>query len=177
MAKHTTQRIKLLCLDVDGVLTDGGIRIDDFGIETKRFHVRDGTGIRMWLGLGYSVAIITGRSGQAVRHRARELGIDLVIQSSKDKQAAFRDLLDQLDLKASQAAMIGDDLPDIPVMTLCGYPMAVADASEEVKELAAYVTERKGGYGAVREAIEHVLRTRDEWEDAVEVIVGRVSRE
>jgi len=173
MAQHPTERIRLLCLDVDGVMTDGGIRIDDHGIETKRFHVRDGTGLRMWMALGYHVAIITGRSGQAVRHRARELGISHLVQGSGDKREAFHNLLSTLGLAASQAAMLGDDLPDIPVMVLCGYPMAVADASEEVRELAAYVTERPGGNGAVREAIEHILRARDEWEEAMEVFTGR----
>jgi 3-deoxy-D-manno-octulosonate 8-phosphate phosphatase (KDO 8-P phosphatase) len=173
MATHPTQRIKLLCLDVDGVMTDGGIRIDDHGIETKRFHVRDGTGIRMWLALGNHIAIITGRSGQAVRHRARELGIEHVVQGSGDKQTAFHDLLEKLGLAASQAAMLGDDLPDIPVMLLSGYPMAVADAAGEVRELAAFVTGQPGGHGAVREAIEHILRMRDEWDEAMAVITGR----
>lgn len=172
MAQHPAQRIKLLCLDVDGVMTDGGIRIDDLGHEAKRFHVRDGTGIRMWLALGYSIAIITGRRGQAVRHRARELGIEHVVQGAGNKQHAFHDLLERLGLAASQAAMLGDDLPDIPIMVLCGYPMAVADAVEEVRELAAFVTERPGGQAAVREAIEHLLRSRDEWEEAMDVIVG-----
>jgi len=175
MAQHPTEPIRLLCLDVDGVMTDGGIRIDDLGTETKRFHVRDGTGIRMWLALGYHLAIITGRRGQAVRHRANELGIDLVVQGSGDKRAAFHDLLEKLNLVASQAAMLGDDLPDIPVMMLCGYPMAVADAVSEVREMAAFVTERPGGHGAVREAIEHILRARDEWAEAMAVMTGSQS--
>lgn len=159
--------ITLLCLDVDGVLTDGGIMLDDNGIETKRFHVRDGAGMRMWLRLGYEIAIITGRSGKVVQHRAAELGIKHVIQGSKDKAAAFLSLTEQLGVEPQHAAMIGDDLPDLPVLRLSGYPMAVADASPEVRACAVYVTSRPGGSGAVREAIEHLLNKKDRWADAV----------
>ncbi len=161
--------ITLLCLDVDGVMTDGGIMLDDFGVETKRFHVRDGAGIRMWMKLGYELAIITGRSGEVVKHRASELGIEHVIQGCKDKAAAFRALIEQLGIPPEHAAMLGDDLPDLPVMRLVGYPMAVADASAETRELAMYVTSRDGGHGAVREAIEHLLNKKGKWADAVRV--------
>src|SRR5262245_48195930 len=101
------QKVRLLCLDVDGVMTDGGIRIDDHGVETKRFHVRDGTGIRIWMTLGYQLAVITGRSGMAVRHRADELGIRHVVQGSREKLADFTRLLNELQLSASQTAMLG----------------------------------------------------------------------
>lgn len=160
------KKIQLLCLDVDGVMTNGSIVIDDHGVESKRFHVRDGTGIRMWQKLGFHVALITGRSGMAVRHRANELGIQLVVQGSEDKAADFRRLLESIDLNASQAAMLGDDLPDLPVMKLSGYPMAVADAVAEVRDMAAFVTIRPGGHAAVREAIEHLLKAKDCWDDA-----------
>jgi 3-deoxy-D-manno-octulosonate 8-phosphate phosphatase (KDO 8-P phosphatase) len=159
-------RIQLLCLDVDGVLTDGGIHIDDRGNETKRFHVRDGTGLRMWMRMGLHVALVTGRRGMALRHRADELGIRHVIQGSTDKLADFRSLLGQLELKASEAAMLGDDLPDLPILRLAGYPMAVADAAPEVRALARFVTVRPGGHGAVREAIEHLLQEHDLLEEA-----------
>lgn len=162
--KDAARQIRLLCLDVDGVLTDGGIRIDDHGIETKRFHVRDGTGLRIWTGLGYHAAIITGRRGMAVRHRAHELGIARVVQGSANKPDSLRELLSALDLRASEAAMLGDDVPDLSVMKLCGYPMAVADAAPEVRALAEYVTTASGGHGAVREAVEYLLKARDEWE-------------
>lgn len=154
------ERIQLLCLDVDGVLTDGGLYIDDHGVETKRFHVRDGAGLRMWMRVGGHVALITGRRGMAVRHRADELGIRHVLQGSTDKLADFRGLLEHLDLKASQAAMVGDDLPDLPILRICGYPMAVSDATPEVRALARFTTVRPGGQGAVREAIEHLLAAR-----------------
>ncbi len=154
------ERIQLLCLDVDGVLTDGGIQIDDHGVETKRFHVRDGAGLRMWMRMGGHVALITGRRGMAVRHRADELGIRHVLQGSTDKLSDFRNLLEHLRLSASEAAMMGDDLPDLPVLRMCGYPMAVSDAVAEVRSLARFVTVRPGGHGAVREAIEHLLQAR-----------------
>lgn len=166
-ASHDPKPIRLLCLDVDGVLTDGGIRIDDNGVETKRFHVRDGAGMRIWLRLGHDIAIITGRTGEAVKHRARELGIKHLIQGSQNKAEAFDALLRELGLEPHQAAMLGDDLPDLPVMRRCGYPMAVADAVEQVQTAAAFVTTHRGGNAAVREAIEHLLSARNEWSQAL----------
>ncbi|HRP62967.1 MAG TPA: HAD hydrolase family protein [Phycisphaerales bacterium] len=163
------ENVRLLCLDVDGVMTDGGVRLDDLGVETKRFHVRDGAGIRIWLKLGYEIAIITGRSGMAIHHRAAELGIHHVLQGLKHKREAFTSLLNTLDLRASEAAMLGDDLPDLPVMRLAGYPMAVADAAEEVRAAARFVTTRPGGHGAVREVIEHLLKSRGEWDRALKL--------
>jgi 3-deoxy-D-manno-octulosonate 8-phosphate phosphatase (KDO 8-P phosphatase) len=147
-------------------MTDGSINLDDHGVETKRFNVRDGTGLRLWTRLGYQVAIITGRGGGALRIRARELGITNVVQDAGDKAAAFEKLLQTLALPASQSAILADDLPDLPVMRRAGYPMAVADAAPEIIEAAAYVTTRPGGSGAVREAIEHLLRARQRWEEA-----------
>ncbi len=159
-------KIRLLCLDVDGVMTDGSICIDDHGVETKRFHVRDGTAIKMWTRLGYHAAIITGRRGMALRHRAEELGIRHVFQGSAHKLANFKLLLDQLNLTASQTAMLGDDLPDLSIMKLAGYPMAVADAAPEVRKLARFVTVRPGGHAAVREAVEHLLKAKGRWDEA-----------
>lgn len=162
-----TAPIQLLCLDVDGVLTDGGISIDDHGVEIKRFHVRDGAGMRIWKRLGGEIAVITGRRGGAVRHRLAELGIRHVVQGSTDKAEALGELLATLGVRASEAAMIGDDLPDLPALRLCGYPMAVFDAVPEVKAVAEFVTVRPGGHGAVREAIEHLLKSQGRWGDAV----------
>jgi YrbI family 3-deoxy-D-manno-octulosonate 8-phosphate phosphatase len=162
-------QVQLLCLDVDGVLTDGSIHLDDLGVETKRYHVRDGTALRIWIELGFHVAIITGRKGMSVRHRAAELGIKHVFQGSTDKRRDFESLLETLQLDHDEAAMLGDDLPDIAVMRSCGYPMAVADASTEVKQIAAFTTVRPGGHGAVREAIEHLLKARQQWSQAVAI--------
>lgn len=159
--------IALLVLDVDGVLTDGSILIDDHGCETKRFHVRDGTGIAIWRRLGGEVAIITGRSGRAVGHRAVELGVRHVVQGVADKADAFGTLLDELDIAASASAAMGDDLPDLPMLRLAGYPIAVADAVPEVRALAEFVTVRPGGRGAVREAIEHLLKAASRWDEAL----------
>ncbi len=160
-------RIRLLCLDVDGVLTDGGIAIDDAGHETKRFHVRDGAALRMWSRLGYETAVITGRNGMALRHRLRELGVRHVVSGSKEKGAAFEALVGELGIAADAVAMIGDDLPDLPILRRCGLPIAVRDAAQEVLDVAKFVTARPGGSGAVREAIEHILKGQDRWTEAV----------
>ncbi|MHC5115019.1 MAG: KdsC family phosphatase [Planctomycetota bacterium] len=167
MPEDTAQPLRLLVLDVDGVLTDGRIVIDGHGMETKRFHVRDGLGVQLWRHLGYEAAIISGRASAATQHRATELGVRHVFQGVGDKVAAFAELLKDLDLNPSQAAVMGDDLPDLPMMRVAGYPMAVADACEEVRDMAEFVTTRPGGCGAVREAIEHLLKLEDRWEEAL----------
>ena len=175
MSDPAAQKIRLLCLDVDGVMTDGSINIDDHGVETKRFHVRDGTGLRIWQRLGYEVAIITGRRGMVLRHRVNELGIRHVIQGSDDKLADFGRLLTSLDVAASETAMLGDDLPDLAIMKLAGYPMAVADAVPEIRQIAEFTTIRPGGHAAVREAIEHLLRAKDQWQQAIALFEGSSS--
>lgn len=162
-------RIRLLCLDVDGVLTDGGISIDDAGRETKRFHVRDGAAIRMWTRLGFEVAVVTGRDGMAVRHRLRELHVRHVVSGSKEKGASFDALLAELGVAADEVAMIGDDLPDLPILRRCGFPVAVRDASQEVLDVARFVTSRPGGSGAVRETVEYIVRAKGLWEEGVRV--------
>jgi 3-deoxy-D-manno-octulosonate 8-phosphate phosphatase (KDO 8-P phosphatase) len=163
------QAIELLCLDVDGVMTDGGIVLDDRGVQTKRYHVRDGTGLRVWKQLGHETCLITGRTSQALVHRAEELGITHVIQGSRDKAASLAEVLGTLGLDERQVACLADDLPDLPMMKRAGYPMAVADAVPEVRALARFVTTLPGGQGAVREAIEHLLKEKDRWSEAVEL--------
>ena len=167
MADATAAHIELLCLDVDGVMTDGGISLNDQGVETKRFHVRDGTGIKLWLRLGYQAALVTGRSGSVIEHRARELGITRVIQGSRDKKKSFLELLEELELLPHQAAVLADDLPDLPMMRQAGYAMAVADAVSEVRGAASFTTTLPGGHGAVREAVEHLLKAKERWEEAI----------
>ena len=120
------RRIEALVLDVDGVLTDGGIIYSDSGAELKQFHVRDGAGLAIWRTLGKRTAIITGRSSAIVTQRAAELGIAPVIQGSGDKLAAFRQLLEELQLRPEQVCYIGDDLPDLPVLLSCGLAAAAA---------------------------------------------------
>ena len=159
--------IRLLCLDVDGVMTDGSIRIDSEGLEIKSFSVRDGLGLRAWLELGYEVAVITGRASSSVQHRMNELGIRHYHAGIKDKGRVFDALLEELGLDRRQAAMVGDDLPDLPILQRCGYPVAVQDAAAEVRSAASYVTRARGGEGAVREVIEHLLRAGGRWDEVV----------
>lgn len=153
-----------MCLDVDGVLTDGCLFVDGDGAEGGRvFHVHDGFAIHWFRRLGGVVVICTGKRSKAVTARAQELGIEHVIQGSADKLADVLPLLDRLGLGLRQTAVIGDDLPDLPLMQRCGYPIAVANAVTEVKRAARLVTGQSGGQGAVREAIEHLLRHSGRW--------------
>lgn len=149
--------VKLLALDVDGVLTDGSILIDDAGREIKRFNIRDGLGMRVWVKMGFHLAVITGRSGGAIQHRMAELGVGELIHGCADKRAALERLAARYGLTPAAVAFLGDDWPDLGVMSVVGYPMAVADADERVRAAAAFVTSRPGGRGAVREAVEHLL--------------------
>lgn len=164
-ARRVTDRkraaaVRLLVLDVDGVLTDGSIYVDAAGAETKRFHVRDGFGLQVWREMGFQTAIITGRNVPAVAHRAKELKIAHVHQGAGDKCAVLDKVLKELGMTAGEAAFLGDDWPDLRVMAVCGYSMAVADAEERVKQAAKFVTGRPGGNGAVREAVEHLLAAK-----------------
>jgi 3-deoxy-D-manno-octulosonate 8-phosphate phosphatase (KDO 8-P phosphatase) len=160
-------RIELLLLDVDGVLTDGRIVYSDGGEELKAFHVRDGSGLKYWRQSGKRVAILSGRSSHAVNRRAAELAIDIVIQGANEKLAAFERILSDTGLSADQVCAIGDDLPDLPVLRQCGLAVAVADAVPELKVVAHHVTRNPGGSGAVREAIEWLMRGQRTWETAV----------
>lgn len=156
--------IRLLVLDVDGVMTDGGIYLDPKGRELKRFNAVDGAGIKYWQRAGREIAIISGRSGQATLARAAELGITLVRQSARAKLPVYEQMLRELKLRPAQVAVMGDDLPDVPMMRRCGFAIAPANATPEVLALAELVTRRCGGDGAVREAIEHILRECGLWE-------------
>jgi 3-deoxy-D-manno-octulosonate 8-phosphate phosphatase (KDO 8-P phosphatase) len=160
--------IKLLLLDVDGVMTDGSVWIDDRGRETKRFHVRDGLGIQAAGRSGLTVGLLTARTSRATAARARELGIELLIQGATDKRAALHEACMFAETDRSQIAYLGDDLYDLPVLEAVGYPMAVADAATEVRQRARFVTTLPGGHGAVREAIEHLLRPTGRWEALVQ---------
>lgn len=157
---HTAANVALLALDVDGVLTDGSILIDDLGHETKRFNVRDGFGMKLWQRMGFGLAIITGRTGRVVQHRMAELGVEHVFQGASDKPAALEQVLRRTGITADRVAYLGDDWPDLAVLRRVGYPMAVGDAVPEVRRAAAFVTERPGGRGAVREAVEHLLESK-----------------
>lgn len=159
--------IRCLVLDVDGVLTDGQVLVRDDGAGARAFHVHDGFAIDWFQKLGGVVVICSGKTSDAVAARARELRIQHVIQGSRDKLGDLEPVLARLGLRLEQVAMVGDDLPDLPVMRRCGLPIAVADAVDEVKLCARLVTRRPGGRGAVREAIEHILGATGRWAEVL----------
>ncbi len=158
------EAIELLLVDVDGVLTDGVIAVDDRGVETKHFHVRDGSGIALWRKAGKRVAILSGRRAALVDIRAAELGITPVIQGAAEKSGPFRALIAELGLKPAQVCYIGDDLADLPVLSLVGLAACPADAALEVREAVHFVTASPGGRGAVREVIEWILKNQGSWD-------------
>ena len=131
----TPSNIKLLLLDVDGVLTDGAILIDETGRETKRFHVRDGLAIKAWRTCGFEVGLLTARNSRATTHRAAELGVTIIEQGAADKLIAFENLCSRLGVEPRAEAYMGDDLADLPVLLRAGYPIAPADAADEVRRL------------------------------------------
>ncbi len=171
LAKTTLPRrcqpIEALVLDVDGVLTDGGIIYTDRGDEIKAFHVRDGSGLKFWQSVGKKAAIITGRRSEIVMRRGLELGLKPILQGVDDKLAALRKALKDLKLKPEQVCCIGDDLPDVAVLREVGLAVAVADACPEAIEDAHYVTAARGGQGAVREVIELILKCQGTWDALV----------
>lgn len=156
------QKIRLLILDVDGVLTDGRIYIDDDGTEFKAFHTQDGVGIKMLLETGIEIAVISGRQSSAVDHRMRSLGVKYVVQGQSDKLLSYQELKTTLLLKDEEVAYIGDDLPDLLVMQMVGFNIAVADAHESIKKNAHYVTKLPGGKGAVREICDLIIKAYNE---------------
>lgn len=158
------RKIKLLVLDVDGVMTDGSIILDNEGNEFKRFHVRDGHGIKMIQRAGIPVVIITGRKSKVVEIRARELGITEVYQKIFKKSVVFDEMLHKYNCKDENAAFMGDDVVDQELLKRAGLTAAPADAEEEAKKLADIVTKRGGGRGAVREFIDLILKSSGLWE-------------
>ncbi len=166
-----TQHIKLLILDVDGVLTDGSIYIDADGRESKRFNVLDGQGIRMLQDTGVQVAIISGRTSTAVTARAAELNIQHLYQGVNNKVAAFEMLLQKLALTGDECAFMGDDLIDIAVMRRCALAVAVPDAQHLVCEAAQYITKKSGGKGAVREVCEFIMQVQGNYDKQVALYI------
>ena len=152
--EEACQNIQLILSDVDGVMNDGGIIYDNQGIEVKRFHVRDGLGIRLWQRCGGRFGIITARNSHIVKLRATELGIEIVRQGFSDKLPAAREIVD-------------DALTDLPVLRSAGLAATVADAAGEVREASHLVTQARGGQGAVRETIEFILKAQHRWNDAI----------
>lgn len=166
------QRIKLIGLDVDGVMTDAGVYIGMVGdrpAELKRFDIQDGIGVRLLLESGIKVVIVSGRMSRATTLRAEELEVTDVVQDDQARKLpAFEETLVRHGVTWQDAAFMGDDLPDLPVLTRVGLPVAVRNAVPEVRAAADYVTDSAGGHGAVREFAEVLLKARGEWETAVQ---------
>ena len=162
------ERVRLLILDVDGVLTSGEIFIDGEGRESKVFHVHDGSGIVYLHRQGIRTALITGRKSKVVALRAEELGIEEVHQGIREKIRAYEDIAKRLSLQDAEIGYVGDDLLDLSCLRRAGFPVAVANASPEVKAAARFVTSRVGGQGAVREVAEVILKAQGKWDAIVE---------
>ncbi|MRR07435.1 MAG: phenylphosphate carboxylase subunit delta [Deltaproteobacteria bacterium] len=156
--------IRLLILDVDGVLTDGRIVFDSNGVESKFFNVKDGHGIKMLQRAGITVGIISGRESQVATNRAAELGIELVYQKSLDKMIPYRDILAKTGYSDHQVAFMGDDIIDLPLLRRVGFSAAPADAVSDVLSHVHFVTKNRGGWGAVREVCDLILKEQSAWE-------------
>ena len=162
------KQIELILSDVDGVLTDGGVIYDNQGIEIKRFHVRDGLGIKLWQRAGYSFGVVTARNSHIVKVRAAELGVDIVRQGFEQKLPIVKEIVEDRGLPLDAVCYIGDDLTDLPVLKQVGLAVGVADAVAEVRATAHYVTKTPGGSGAVRETIETILKANKRWDDLIQ---------
>ena len=170
--RERAARIKLLLMDCDGVLTDGRIWIFENGEEQKGFHTRDGLGIDLLHRAGLRSGIISGRTSSAVETRARTLGMSFIVQGHENKVEAFAGVLDQAGVTNAEVAYIGDDLNDIPLILQSGLGVAVADAAPETREHAHYLTKAPGGFGAVREVIELILKTQDRWDELIKSYIS-----
>jgi 3-deoxy-D-manno-octulosonate 8-phosphate phosphatase (KDO 8-P phosphatase) len=164
MVLNRLKGIKMLLLDVDGVLTDGVIFYNDNGTESKAFNVKDGLGIKMLMEAGILLGIVTGRRSNALFNRCKELGIDLIYDGVSDKADALNRVLEGTGFSAEEIACMGDDLPDLALMRRTGFSIAVADAHITIRESADMITSAKGGHGAVREACEAILKAKGLWE-------------
>ena len=163
-----TKEIKLLCLDVDGVMTDGRLYFSNTGDEMKAFNTQDGQGIRLLQSGGIQIAIISGRKSELVARRARDLGIQLVYQGRVDKMVALEQLCKKNQFSPAQIAYLGDDLPDIQVIKQVALGLAVSNAHPAVKSVAHGITENAGGFGAVREVCDFLLQAQNKYADAIQ---------
>lgn len=164
------KNIRLLAMDVDGVLTDGQIVYGDRGQELKSFDVKDGLGLFQAGQAGLVTAFITGRTSEAVRRRAEELRINYCLQGVGDKKEALLQIIEELRITPASVAYVGDDINDLSAFDIVGFPVAVADAVKELKEIAAYICQRPGGHGAIREVVELILEAQGRWSEAVDKI-------
>ncbi|MBN1788596.1 MAG: HAD hydrolase family protein [Sedimentisphaerales bacterium] len=166
--KTDLKQIKLLAMDVDGVLTDGTVTLGSDGTEYKAFHLLDGHGIRMWHRAGLQTAMISGRESVVTKQRADQMKISFLYQPCQKKLVCFEKLLADLQIEPSSIAYIGDDVLDIPIVKRVGFGIAVANAVDELKSHAHYITSRPGGKGAVREVIEYILKNTGKWTELME---------
>lgn len=160
---HRAAQIRLLLLDVDGVLTDGHLAFAGDGEAGQVFHIHDGLGLQLARGAGLLVGLLSGRASASVARRARDLGLDHVVLGRPEKGGALNEILSALGLAEQEVAYVGDDLPDLPVLRRCGLGYCPADAVAEVRATAHVVLSRNGGRGAVREVVEHLLSARGQW--------------
>jgi YrbI family 3-deoxy-D-manno-octulosonate 8-phosphate phosphatase len=172
MSEDKAAEIKLIILDVDGVMTDGRIIINDLGQEIKHFNVKDGLGLRLLMKTGIDVVIISGRKSKTVENRGKDLGIKEVYQDIEDKESLYFKLVKQKGLNRNQVCCMGDDLPDIPMFKQAGFSIAVADAVKEVRDAADFITMNKGGNGAVREVCELILKSQGAWPGIISSFTG-----
>jgi len=161
--KLALKKVRVVVMDVDGVLTDGRIIMDSHGLETKNFDVQDGFGIVFLQKCAIKTAIISARESEVVAHRARDLKIDKVYVGVYPKLIAYENMLKEFEVSDEEVCFIGDDLADLAVMRRCGFSVAVANAVFEIKQIADYVSVARGGHGAVRETIEMILRAQGFW--------------
>ncbi len=168
MTEDIIKQIKMVLLDVDGVLTSGDIIYSDNGEQIKIFNVKDGVGIRLLREAGLEVGIVTGRRGQALRHRCENLGIDLIFDGIRRKDQILEAITARTGIAREAMAYVGDDLPDLPIMKRVGLSVAVADAHEILRQQAHMTTNARGGKGAVREISETILKAQGLWDDLID---------
>ena len=169
------KNIKMLVLDVDGVMTDGGLTIGDDGQEYKTFHAHDGLGMKLLKATGVELAIITGRTSNVVKKRAESTGVSHFYQGAEDKLEAFNDLVSKSGLQANQCAFMGDDVVDLPPMLKCGLALAVPDSPALVLKYAHFVTSKAGGRGAVREVCELIMQAQGSFDVQMERFLTQAS--
>lgn len=165
-------KIQYLVIDVDGTMTDAGIYYDEHGNELKKFCTKDAAGFFAAKKTGIQVMVLTGRECAATTRRMTEMKVDYLVQNCKDKMTYLTQFMKDNGISRDEMGYLGDDLNDLPPMSMCGFVGCPADACLEVRELADYISNIKGGYGAVRDIIEHMLRERGEWEQATAEIYG-----
>ena len=165
-------RIEYLVIDVDGTMTDAGIYYDEHGNELKKFCTKDGAGFFAAGQAGIKTMVLTGRECQATTRRMKEMKVDYLVQNIKDKLAYLREFMNTNHLSKEQMGYLGDDLNDLQSMMLCGFVGCPQDACEEVKEIADYISDVKGGYGAVRDIVSFLLKQRGEWENSIKEVFG-----